>query len=567
MTKSKSILSKLTSHSKPRIVPRELNFDFGQLFYPNEQKKIFEIRYFESFIKDADGNEQRVKAIVKADQTLGTLNTFDERVFYCLVEFWQEQARPIKVSFSEREIARRLKVQWGRQSAKAIDDSLNRLRTVPIQWRGSFFNAGLEQYTEIKNPFTILSHLLVESTKNRAFKAQIAEFSFDERIVANLIANHSRPVRLDVILDFRSPLAQSIYTLLERKMYKTPSYHRATRDLFYKDLGILANRYERKAIRHQELRGIRDHLLNLPTSYGEVYNRFEIDETRDVLIVGRTNSGKRRGRQPEAVIDVQATSVELSLSTPPKNPVKARKRTEVGKDTPPPSQIDSRPLSVALSGCVNEALAHFDAVFERGNRDHKQNEVLKAKAWVDQHGLDKTKFLVDFAKQESVKTSFDPLYFQGIADTYGAKALQVWEQRETEVIQQQQRAKDDEEKARLRNLDIAKCAHEDKHKEDYLTFIDDLVDRLIDEQPKEIEKFRADRKRKEALHLEKFGNPKLPKLLEIALNQYNQPMKVALDLHNFFESHPTISVPTFEEWDKAYNPNAFLYWDVVNKLS
>ncbi len=95
--------------NRPRTVSRELNFDFGQFFYPNEKLKIFEIRYFQQISKD-----QQVRAIVSPHARFGTLTTLDERTFYALIEIWQEQDKADVCLFSEREIARRINLGWGK---------------------------------------------------------------------------------------------------------------------------------------------------------------------------------------------------------------------------------------------------------------------------------------------------------------------------------------------------------------------------------------------------------------------------------------------------------------------
>ncbi len=170
--------------NESRIVPRELNLDFGQLFYPKEKRKIFEIRCFRRITDD-----QQVSVIVKPDATLGTLTTFDERVFYALVEIWQEQDKADVCLFSEREIARRIRVQWGGDTAKAIRDSLTRLCGVLIEWKGSFYDSTKNKLVDIHNPFSILSHLEIVSTKTQHFRDRRAEFSFNARVIKNLNSN------------------------------------------------------------------------------------------------------------------------------------------------------------------------------------------------------------------------------------------------------------------------------------------------------------------------------------------------------------------------------------------
>ncbi len=181
-----SILTVVPTEDQPRIVSRERNLDFGQIFYPQEQRKVFVTRILESELTDSEGNKQTIKAVVKFDSTLGTLNTFDERVYYVLVELWEEQQRADVCLFSEREIARRLNLQWTagkRGVAKTIRHSLIRLRGVLIEWGGSFYHKAKNKHIVITNPFTILSHLKLVSTKDEPVGSQVAEFGFDQKVI------------------------------------------------------------------------------------------------------------------------------------------------------------------------------------------------------------------------------------------------------------------------------------------------------------------------------------------------------------------------------------------------
>ena len=430
--------------NQPRIVSRELNFDFGQFFYPQERRRIFETRYLQAETTDERGNRQGISAIVNPHARLGTLTTLDERVFYALIEIWQEQSKPNVCLFSEREIARRIRVQWGGDTAKAIHDSLTRLAGVQIEWQGSFYDSVKGGLTEIRNPFCILNHLEFVSTKTQHVRTQRAEFGFNQRVVKNLNSNHSRPVRFDVILSFRYPLAQALYTFSEPKLYGTKEYHRRTKKLVG-DLGLIAKSWQRRAIRVQEFTKLQKELIGKPTCFGEIIESYEIVSGKDdaVLVITRSGAGRIKGRKVEVLETPQAK--RLKSSQKPHKPCQEAEKVQ-HKETPTPvsekpAQGDSgfQELSTVfedltssadISGEVNaqalELLRYFDSVFGLSS-DLNQNDVPKAELFVERYSLSAGKFLVDFAHRQGS----EPTRFSDIL-SYRAEALEAFKHQRQE---------------------------------------------------------------------------------------------------------------------------------------
>lgn len=518
---SSLILTNDALTEQPRIVRRELNFDFGQLFYPNEKRKIFDIRYFRSGIKNRD--EQIVKATIAPHAILGTLTTFDERTYYALVELWEESTRLSEVLFSEREIARRLCLGWGKCTAKAITESLARLRLVSIQWEESYFYQGKKQTVGIIQPFTILNHLKITSTKDEAFKAQIAEFSFDKKVLENLNSNYSRPVRFDVVLSFQSPLAQAVYNHLDRKLYGTKEYNRTTQGLLIEDLSLLAKSYSRKAIRHQELRGIVNQLTGKPTAFGEVIEVVELDSKRDLFKVLRSGSStsKVKVAKPEKLIE---------------------------RPTAPPEPLPTKPIQEPTKepSEATQAIAHFRETFASASPINNEKALQGAEKAIKSYGLTTIKKLIDYAFQEAEKTNYEPKHFSGIQKYFDEglqelKNLEAYEKRNAEQEQQ----------IRAKHLENARNDHERKYEQTYFEFVNEIVESLIETNPEAIARFKEWQDEERA----KFESMK-EGIRATALRFFDKEGQIIQRLWRFFKDDSEVKILDFWEWDKLHNPQS-----------
>lgn len=529
-----AIIPRKIKKSQARIVRKELNLDFGSFFYPQETRKVFDIRHFHSEITDEVGNKRRVEAVVNPHPSLGTLTTFDERVFYACVEIWQQQQKADICFFSERQICRILKVSWGNNTARGIDNSLNRLRGVFIQWKGAFYDAKSERFIEMKNPFTILNHLKVTSTKDKNFCSQIAEFGFDKRVIENLNSRYSRPINFDTVLSFRSPLAQAVYGLLDRKLYGTNKYHRTTKGLLLEDLQLLAKRYQHRSERIRELRKIQGELLKRETGYGEIIEGYDIEANcQGDAIVKVNRSGARRIKGKTIAVDKV-----IKIST--------------GRAT----KASSSSSTSELAPESHKLLSYFQQVFfDKPSTHFSQNAVSKARVIIDEYGFEKAKFLVDYAKQEAPKTSYKPRSFQGIVQ-YLADALKALESREMQKRKSLVHKRQQQQKA----LKDKRNKHKEKYESAYFDYLKSLADNFMYRYPKEFGEFvKSESKEQKKLeqNLENASSSSKQFIAEGQLRTFQRRCQKCSRLQKFFRGNKTISIPDFWQWDKQYNSQSF----------
>ena len=527
---------------QPRIVRRELNLDFGQFFYPQETRKVFVSRLFLSELTDEDGNKRIIKAEVSFHPKHGTLTTFDERVFYVLFAFWQEQGKPETVYFSEREIARQLNVKWGGESARRISESLTRLRLVGIEWNGSFFHKLSNRLISISNPFTILSHLKTFTTKDEGIGSQVAEFSFDKRVVDNLNSNYSRPILLETVLSFRSPLAQALYTYLEPKLYGTSHYNRTSAGLFIDDLGLVGTTYKQKKVRVQAIKRAQEELIGKRFYYDEAITKIEIVNNKQDAIFHAYRSGAPK---------LKGQIIEIPHEEEAREEPKRKKSQNYEQDylnsksTKKPSK-NQKTEPQAFQEAYKLLQYFTDNFYEQKQQKFSKNDIIKAQEIIAKHGLERGKFFITFSKTEAAKTNYKPKHIQGIIKYLDAAVA--------EYERLQRIAKKGEDDAARRRLENARYDHERNYQSDYHQYIDEILSEIDN---RHLEKFNQFRTWQTQERTKIVKSTKSKEIKEIQLRTFDSEGAVLLRLQRFFQEDPDIYIPDFWEWDEHHNPNKF----------
>ena len=241
--------SQLKSHTLPtskapaatsveKIRP-DLNLEKWSIWQPSKSKSKPRERIFQREIVLPDG--KKVSAEVEVGFTnKGALTTEDQKTFYALIKIWEDKGRPTEQTYySSRGLARALHKGWGTNVIDATDQSLLRLRMTPLIWRNSYHDSARKDVIEQLDPFNILSDLKVIRRKTDGHITQeYGYFKFNDFILTNLLNHYTKPLLLDVVLGFKTELAQILYTHLDLIMARRDHYERKTKELF-EDLGFV----------------------------------------------------------------------------------------------------------------------------------------------------------------------------------------------------------------------------------------------------------------------------------------------------------------------------------------
>src|SRR5215831_17723152 len=252
-----------TKTSVEKIRP-DLNLEKWSIWQPSKSKTKPRARIFRREIVLPDGRKVSAEVEVGFTQK-GMLTTEDQKTFYALIKIWEEKGKPTEQTFySSRGLARILKKGWGTNVIESTGQSLLRLRMTPLIWRNSYHDSARKDVIEELDPFNILSDLKVIRRKSDGHVTQeYGYFKFNDFILANLLNHYTKPLLLDVVLGFKSELAQILYTHLDLIMARRDHYERRTKELF-EDLGLDGESYKHASKRKQallnalkELKGVR----------------------------------------------------------------------------------------------------------------------------------------------------------------------------------------------------------------------------------------------------------------------------------------------------------------------
>ncbi len=274
--------SALAQKEKREIRP-ELNLEQWQIWLPAKSKLRPEPRLLEKTIKTESG--ETIQASVEIGLSYrGTLTTEDQKTYYALIELW-EQNRNKKddfVHFSLKSLLRVLGKRWGTRNIETVKDSLSRLYGVSFFWQFAYVESPRKEAVESLEGFRILSKLkiITKKTDGHVTRAE-GYFRFDDSLLVNLKHRFTRPVLFDVYLNFKSEIAQLLYSLLDRILaVKNFTYQKRTEELF-KELGLEGKSYQQRSNRKQILDKAIKELIGLPMSNGAFLESVKLEQTED----------------------------------------------------------------------------------------------------------------------------------------------------------------------------------------------------------------------------------------------------------------------------------------------
>ncbi len=187
---------------------------------------------------------------------VGVLRIPEMKCFYALVKLWEEAGRPWEesVSFSLYEVARVLGMSWSGRTCALLEEWLDRLKKIPIDWINAYHQKDLGITESVLHSFTLLSDLVLykRSVSGTVRQAQ-SSFKFHERVLRNLVEHYTKPLNLRVLLRLKKEISVLLYRHLDLIMADKDRYERTTEGLLREDLQLEGGRYRYPSRRKQVL--------------------------------------------------------------------------------------------------------------------------------------------------------------------------------------------------------------------------------------------------------------------------------------------------------------------------
>lgn len=403
MTESTTLLTKnLSPNQDERTLEKirpDLNLEKWSIWQPASSRNK-KTRVLRREIENVEGDKMTAKVTIGYVDQIGILTTEDQKTFYAFVQIWNEKGRSTEATyFSSRTLAKVQKKGWGTNVIDATSQSAFRLRGVPIFFSNAYYDSTKKETLESSGAFNILADLkIIKRSKDGHITKEEGYFKFNDFILNNLLNNHTKPVLLDVVLGFKSEIAQLLYTHIDLIMARRDHYERRTRELFFDDLGLEGKAYKNASKRKQNLLPALKELQGVQLSTGFITS-IKLERTVD-------------GKDYKIVVDKsQRQQLPLIAETDPD--------TDENREVQPtklqqPSTLEKQ---------ARDLVVYFHKLFHGGELSHPSSTAInQATVLIARHGDDLARFIVDFAHTEAPKTKFNIQTFGGIIQ-YTARAL------------------------------------------------------------------------------------------------------------------------------------------------
>lgn len=268
--------------SAERKIRPELNLEKWTIWQPSQSRRKPEPRIIEREIRLPDGSQRKARVEVGYTHK-GALTTLDQKVFYSLIKIWEDKGKSITYTHvSLKKLADTLKMKWGTGAIETLTTSIDRLLITPFLWEYSYIDGETKELVnEKESSFTILSERkIITRKKDGRVTREEGYFRFHPLIAKNLLANYTKPLLFNVVISFRSEIAQLIYTQIDLFLADKHRYERASLKLF-KDLGLEGSAYKYASKRKQMLEPALEELLGKPLSRGGVIGKASLERTKD----------------------------------------------------------------------------------------------------------------------------------------------------------------------------------------------------------------------------------------------------------------------------------------------
>lgn len=416
------------------IVRPELNFEkWPGIWQParsnNKLNKIVLQR------KINDSNVSKIEIL--ANSEYGPLTTETQKIIYALYKISEENGHPRRIPFSCSKIARILNKKWGRGTANTIKKGLYQLRFTAFVLKNMFYDSTSKKHIRsFTDTFTILTALKIsdEETDGHVTK-EICYCEFNEYIYNNLLDNHVKPTRLDVVLSFGDDgIAQSFYGHFDLLLANTNKCRRTIDNVFY-DINLTGKEYQKLSVKKRTFDRIKPSLDGKELSSNGKLEVYLEKTSSGYDLVGIKKIDKEK-HSVKKVNKTKNTAKEVSLAV--------KKRIEKLSGAMPADLALTNADEIRLETNTSDSESAKELVvlfakkfFNLENVKATTKELSQAKQLIEEFGFDTSKYIVEYAYQQAAVTNYKIGQFGAIMEYAGRGAAQY--ERNTKIKEHRQK--------------------------------------------------------------------------------------------------------------------------------
>jgi len=381
------------------IVRPELNLEkWPGIFTPAQSRSKPKVRTLERKKTLENSNVVISKVEVNPSVKDGNLSTEDQKVWYGLLELWQRANRPEILVFSLRDLASVLGRSWSSETGEALKKSLSRLNSNTLTWINSYYDNTSKKTLEVLDSFHIITNLrLAQVSIQHKVNDEKCSCKFDSLLYQNLLSNYTKPTFLDIVLNFKSGVAQLLYKYLELIMHNKTNYERNSKELFFVDLGLDSEEYKYASNRKRILQTAVDEVNGKPIQNGIL--QVKLVKTKD-------------GLDWKIVI---IKSPQLSL-------FEAEEQAAAVQPATTPLPNEAKPKSPAVLG--KELVFYFLQKFHISRKPLK-SELMVSKEWIKEYKFnwEHCQIFINWCKEWAAETNYNVRTLSGL-EQYLDQALE-----------------------------------------------------------------------------------------------------------------------------------------------
>jgi len=233
-------------------------------------------------------------------------------------------------------------------------------------------------------------------------------FKFNDFILNNLLHNYTKPLLLEVVLGFKTELAQILYTHLDLIMARRDHYERKTKELF-DDLGLDGESYKHPSKRKQALLNPLKELTGVRLTTG-IITTATLERTKD-------------GTDFKLIVRKSAR-MSLPVAVHPHDASTHDAPEDVGEMV---SETQSTATANELIIQAKELVARFFKRFHNVETSYPNSKAInQAISLITQFGIDQACHIIDFAHRAAQETKYKPQTFGAVLQ-YTSRALADYE--------------------------------------------------------------------------------------------------------------------------------------------